>query len=211
MKPYLLYALLAATLSVTAPGQARFSGKEPNCEVGVVPAKYSDHSIFQIDATWVNDGGKTVKLESLRGRPMVLAFFFTNCEHSCPAITKDMKAMQTALSGKASANVNFVLVSMDPDRDNTEALTQFRAKHKLTGNRWTLLGGKAGAVKELAERAGFQYYPGSKTQFAHSLLITVLNAEGEIVHQQAGIGVDRKGAIAAVEKLAKQKGTAPKR
>lgn len=205
MKTLLLSALISSAIGLSLQAKAPETEKAPNCEVGVAPGKYSDHSIYRLDSDWMTDAGKTMKLESLRGKPMVLALFFTHCEHSCPAITKDMKAMQAALSRGTSAKVNFVLVSIDPDRDNTEALTGFRTQYKLTGDRWTLLSGKAGAVKDLSERVGFKYYPGSKTQFAHSLLITVLNADGEIVHQQVGIGADRKGAIATLEKLAAQK------
>jgi hypothetical protein len=33
-------------------------------------------------------------------------------------------------------------------------------------------------------------------------MVTVLDGTGEIAHQQVGIGVDRQGAIATLEKLA---------
>jgi protein SCO1/2 len=112
-----------------------------------------------------------------------------------------MKAMQTALPASASNRVQFVLVSIDPERDSAAALKEFRTKHKLTGERWTLLTGSHESVRQLAEKLGFNYAAGSKTQFAHSLLITVLDDKGVIAHQQAGLGVDRRSAITTLEKL----------
>jgi protein SCO1/2 len=97
------------------------------------------------------------------------------------------------------------MVSIDPDRDSAAALKEFRRKLKLTGKHWTLLTGSPDSVRQLSEKIGFNYSPGSKTQFAHSLLITVLGGNGEVAHQQAGLGVDRREAIATVEKLAKAK------
>jgi protein SCO1/2 len=205
MKSLLLALTLAATaLLVAAPDKKPAIQTGPNCEVGLVPGKYSEKSIYQLTSDWTDADGKKVRLDSLRGRPVVLVLFFTNCQHSCPFIVNDLKAMQKALSGRASDRVQFVLVSIDPARDSAAALAEFRTKHKLTGERWTLLTGNPDSVRQVAEKIGFNYAPGSQTQFAHSLLVTVLDGKGEIAHQQAGIGADRKGAIATLEKLSKK-------
>ena len=203
MKSLLLALTLATVTSLFAAPEKRSPVQTvPNCEVGLMPGKYSERSIFRLAADWTDDSDKPVRLESMRGRPVVLALFFTNCQHSCPFIVRDMKAMQAALSAKASDRAKFVLVSIDPERDSAAALKEFRMKHKLTGERWSLLTGNHEAVRQLAEKLGFNYAPGSKTQFAHSLLITVLDGKGEIAHQQAGLGVDRRSAVSNVEKLA---------
>ena len=84
--------LVAAEKEKAAPG------KDPTCEAGMPPAKYSEKSIYRLDSTWNTDAGRNIRLDSLRGRPVVMVLFFTNCEHSCPFIVRDMKAMQSALS-----------------------------------------------------------------------------------------------------------------
>jgi protein SCO1/2 len=203
MKARLVFLLLLpfATTAVFAEKKPP-AKKEFTCEVGLPPGKYSEKSVYRLGSTWTSDAGKEVKIDSLRGRPVVMALFFTNCEHSCPFIVKDMKSMQSALTVQAMEKVDFALVSIDPERDSPEALKAFRAKHKLPDEHWTLLRGTPEAVKRLAERLGFNYAAGSKTQFAHSLMVTVLNSSGEVAHQQVGIGVDRRSAVAALEKLA---------
>ena len=64
-----------------------------------------------------------------------------------------------------------------------------------------MLTGSHDAVNQLAEKIGFSDAPGSKTQFAHSLLVTILDGNGDAAHQQAGVGVDRRDAITKLENL----------
>ena len=201
----LLLPLLAATLAPAATAKKAAPVKDETCEVGLPLGKYSEKSIFRVPCSWTNDAGENVKLNALAGKPVVIAMFFTNCVHSCPMIARDMRSIQNGLSSKAAEKAQFVLVSIDPERDTREALAAFRKKNRLTGTEWTLLTGKPECVKQLADRLGFVFAPGSKLQFAHSLLITVLNGAGEVAHQQTGLGVDRHTAIETVEKLAAAK------
>ena len=162
--------------------------KPPCCREGLPPGKYSEKSLYALKSAWTSDVGREVKLEVLRGRPQVIALFFTNCEHSCPLIVADMKTIDKALPRSVRGKVDFLLVSIDPERDTPEALRAFRAKHELPTERWTLLRGSTEATRELAGMVGFNYQPGSPTQYAHSLLITIINESGESVFQQAGLG-----------------------
>lgn len=173
----------------------------PCCRKGLPPGKFSEKSFYSLDATWTADVGKEVKLAALRGRTQVMALFFTSCKYSCPLIVKDMKAIEKGLPANVRDRVDFLLVSIDPERDTPEALRAFREKYGLSIKHWSLLRGKAEDVKKLADLMGFRYYPGSNLQYAHSLLITVLNPAGEIVFQQSGVGNTRDEALAAVLRL----------
>jgi protein SCO1/2 len=177
--------------------------KPPCCREGLPPGKYSEQSLYRLDATWTSDVGREVKLEVLRGRPQVIALFFTNCEHSCPLIVADMKAIDRAVPSTIRGKVDFLLVSIDPERDTPEALRAFRDKHALPTERWTLLRGSPEATRELASLIGFNFQPGSPTQFAHSLLISIVNEAGEIIYQQAGVGRPPTEAVAALARTSK--------
>lgn len=177
--------------------------KPPCCREGLPPGKYSEKSIYTLESKWTSDVGKEVRLDVLRGRPQVVALFFTNCQHSCPIIVADLKRIEKALPAKARAKVDFLLVSIDPERDTPAALRAFREKHRLGTEHWTLLRSDSDSVQRLAEMMGFRYYPGSSSQFAHSLLITVLNGAGEIVYQQSGLGADSRDPVATLVRLVK--------
>lgn len=204
--PILIVATLAFANSVCfARGESPAVKKAQTCEEGLPPGKYSEKSLYRLNATWTSDAGRQLKLSALHGRPQVMALFFTSCQHSCPLIVADMKGVEKALSKRARNGVGFLLVSIDPARDSEEALSAFRTKHGLDAEHWRLLRGSPEAVRELAEKSGFNYYPGSTTQFAHSLLLFVLNDSGEIVFKQSGIGNDRKELVATLTRLVSKK------
>lgn len=201
-------ALGATPLWVATAKTPAKAPEPPCCREGLPPGKFSEKSIYSLDATWTADVGKEVKLSALRGRPQVMALFFTSCEHSCPLIVKDMKAIEAGLPANVRDKVDFLLVSIDPARDTVEALRAFREKYELAIKHWSVLRGSTEDVKKLADLVGFRYYPGSNLQYAHSLLVTVVNPDGEIVFQQAGIGSVRDDALAAVLRMVAPK---PKR
>ena len=188
------WAFAVAEPKIAAP-------QPPCCREGLPPAKYSEKSLYSLNPIWTSDVGREVKLEVLRGRPQVIALFFTSCEHSCPLIVADLKAIDKALPANIREKVDFLLVSIDPERDTSEALRAFRAKHELPTGRWTLLRGSAEATRQLAEMVGFNYLPGSPTQYAHSLLISIIDEAGVIVFQQVGLGRPPDDAVASLSRV----------
>ena len=173
----------------------------PCCRDPLPPAKYSERSVYSLENTWTSDVGKTMKLDLLLGRPVVLTLFFTKCEHSCPLILRDLKDLESKLQRDVRARTDFVLVTIDPQNDTVNALRAYRDKHNLPADRWVLLRGTEADVGALAEHVGFKYLKGSDYQFGHSVLITILNPTGDIVYQQVGVGVDRSESVKTLENL----------
>ena len=127
--------------------------------------------------------------------------FFANCQYACPLIVNDMQRIEAALTPAQRARVGFTLVSFDPTRDTPEALAEYRKVRSLAAERWTLLRGEPDDVQELAALLGVRYKQDARGQFAHSNVITVLNAEGEITRQQVGLSQDIQESVRIVAKL----------
>jgi protein SCO1/2 len=159
-------------------------------------------SLYQLEAKWTNDGGATVQLASLRGEPVLLAMFFASCEYACPVLVTDMLRVRDALPADVREKTRFVLVTFDVERDTPAALKAYRARMRLD-ERWTLLRGDSSNVQELAMLLGVKFKQDARGQFSHSNLITVLNRDGEIVHQRAGLMGDISEAAKAVQLAAK--------
>lgn len=160
----------------------------------------TDKSIYQLDSSWTNDSNATVKLASLKGRPQVVAMFFANCTYACPLLVYQLQQLETALPPSLRTNVDFLLVSFDTERDTPAALHAYRAQHEL-GKNWTLLHGNSSDVLDLAALLNVKFKKDAQGQFMHSNVITVLNADGEIVYQQSGLGQDNAATIRAIEQL----------
>jgi protein SCO1/2 len=124
---------------------------------------------------------------------------YTSCAQACPAIVAEMKRVEASL-GADAARVGFVLASMDPARDTPEKLAEFAGRAGLDPARWSLLGAEDGDVLELAAVLGVQYRRLPDGEFTHSNMLTVLDANGEIVHRQLGLGEGTAETAAAARR-----------
>lgn len=174
----------------TAHAQMKMASGEP-----------TDESIYNVSSVWQNRYGHEVTLDSLRGKVQVVAMVYTHCEFACPRILADMRRIRDRLSEEELNSTNFVIVSIDPERDTPERLQNFAAENDLSDEHWTLLNGDQGDILELAALLGVKYKRISKTDFTHSNMISVLNKKGEIVHQRKKLGDDPVAIVEAIQKL----------
>lgn len=163
----------------------------------------TDKSIYQVETTWTSDLNKPFKLAQLTGKPQIVAMFFASCKYACPIIVHDIRRIEAGLKEAGITNVGFVLVTIDVERDTVQRLHAYREQRGLDDN-WLLLRGTSEDTLELGALLGVKYKKDARGQFAHSNVITVLNAAGEIVHQQVGLNVEPAETIAAVKSLAKK-------
>ncbi len=89
--------------------------------------------------TLTNQLGQTVTLDSLRDQVVVLTFLYTYCPDVCPIITTQLKDVHTQLAEEASS-VEFIAISVDPERDTVEAAREYLKRWKLA-DEWQYLVG----------------------------------------------------------------------
>ncbi len=171
--------------------------KAPAAEAAAAATALPAGSLYQLEAAYTTDAGRPFRLAELRGRPVVLAMFFASCNYACPLIVADLTRLHAALPAPLRDEVALVLVSFDVARDTPEVLARYRAE-RLLGPQWTLLRGDDDAVAELAALLGVKYKQEADGQFAHSNLFTVLDRDGEVVHQRAGLQGGLPEAAAAL-------------
>lgn len=178
-----LHCLLPALATFAAAACAR-PNSTPAVDVATVhtPLAHGDFSVYELGSAWRDQTGRVRELASLRGAPRVLAFVYTHCSAACPITIAELKRI--AAVTPAAAEV--VLVSLDPSRDTPEQLARYAAEHGLT-QRWTLLSGSDASVRDLAATLGVRYERLSSEDLAHGNVLTVLDAEGQMVHQQSGL------------------------
>ncbi len=163
--------------------------------------EFSENSIYQLEsdlpdglsadkAGWTDQSGKKFSLAQLEGNPVVLTMFFASCTYACPILVNDMKKIESEIPENELSSYMFVLISIDPERDTPQKLAKFAQEKKLDKKRWMLLTGNSDEIMELAALIGFKYKKDNKGDFSHSNLITFLNKEGEIIHQQVGLNQD---------------------
>lgn len=167
----LVFALLAVA-AVAAPAQAPLPRD----------------SVYQLPATLVDQGGKSWDWRSKRGTPQVVAMFYTSCQYVCPLIVDSGKAVERALSAEERAKLGILLISMDPARDDPEALMSVARKRKLDDTHWSLASPAPDGVRSVAGVLGVRYRQLADGEFNHTSALVLLDRDGRIVARTEQIG-----------------------
>ncbi|WP_237275427.1 SCO family protein [Tenacibaculum ovolyticum] len=161
----------------------------------IVSNEISDESIFNLTSKWNTEEGNSIVLKDLRGKTLVMVMIYTTCKAACPRLVADMRNIEKQVPKEYNNNLRYVLVSIDPETDTPEKLKAFAKENLMDGEHWTFLQGTKTSVREFANVLAVKYKEISPLDFSHSNIISVFNPEGELVHQQEGLGVDNKETI----------------
>ena len=192
-----LATIITATALLVGIGKAQ----EP-ADREIPPGKASEGSIYDLDSTWRSQEGTALKLADLEGKVRVVAMGYTSCQFACPRIIADLKRIDSGLSEeeKKSGRIQISFISIDPETDTPERMKKLEKDYAVDPKRWLLLTGDEDGVLELAVALGMKYRQTSAIDFAHSNIITVLAADGQIAYQTSKIGEDLSKVFEAIRR-----------
>lgn len=154
-------------------------------------------SVYRLDAPFSDQDGKTFTLAQRRGRPQIVAMFYTSCRYVCPLIVDSAKGVEHALSEQERDRLGILLVSMDPARDDTAALKSVFDRRKLDGTRWTLARADERHVRALAALLGVRYRALADGEFNHTSSLVLLDDEGRRIASSGALGATPDPAFLA--------------
>jgi len=209
MKTRLLSCIVFAMPLLAAEPEAKKACCEAETEPGPEGHKLeataaAKGSILDFEHQWTDQTAKPFRLASLAGKPVVLTMGYASCQFACPRLMADMMAIERGLTEAEKASTHFVFVTIDPDKDTPASLTEFLKTYQADPIRWHALRGTADDTRELSVALGIRFKSIDGGDFAHSNLITLLDADGTIIHRQQGLGGDPAELIKVLrESLAK--------
>jgi protein SCO1/2 len=98
---------------------------------------------------FTNQLGEQVSLNDLKGKIIVLDFFFTHCPTICPKLAIAMKKLQKSFPNNDSI-VQFVSISIDPKHDSVEQLRNWARKFSVDPDSWWLGTGDRDSIYNFA-------------------------------------------------------------
>jgi protein SCO1 len=194
----ILLGLALSSCSETNPTDAHAAHQKTEA---TIVTELSDMSLYNLESEWQTEDNESIKLVQLNGKVQLVAMMYTNCTYACPRIVADLKRIEAKLNNYKNGEVGIVLVTMDPENDTPAKLQQFATDNNLDPERWTLLTSSEMNIQELAVLLNMKYKNGGNGEIAHSNIITVLNAGGEIIHQQEGLGKDPDETVKTIDGL----------
>ncbi len=193
-------ALLALTLALFVPLICYFAVKSMGEAAGEMPRHYFMDSVTTkqergktIDDTiWhkipnfalTNQYGDKVSLYDFKGKIIVVNSFFTRCPNICPGLTRNIRKLQTSFENPKKKTytdttiVQFLSLSIDPERDSVAALKKWSDRFFVNSNNWDLLTGPKKEIYDLLLhelKIGAQDGAGIDTNFIHSEKVMLLD------------------------------------
>lgn len=159
-------AILALILAIAMPLAGYYIVKYYSKEAVHMPARYfiPDSVIVSekngktvTDTVWhkvknirlTNQFGKTVSLDDLQGKILVVNFFFSRCPTICPGLAHSMKKLQSSFV-KNDSIVQFISISVDPEHDSVPQLRKFADRFNANHDTWWFVTGDKNEIYDFA-------------------------------------------------------------
>lgn len=124
--------------------------------------------------------------------------FFGNCQSTCPMVLNRLKSLESQLPKDWGNKAGFVMVTMDPRRDDSGSLAEYRRHASLSADRWTLLRGNEEDTRELAMILGVAFSPSAKNGgMEHNVSMVLLDRKGSIIRKDENLD-DEPGQLKAL-------------
>ena len=199
----LLFSSLAGAYAQVSPTGEKQMGepadnKLPTLLHGVNIEQHLNQQL-PLDATFVDETGKTVKLgQYFDGKhPVLLALVYYRCPILCSEELKGLTGALEMVSYQPGKDFQIVAISIDPTETPAIAASKKREYVKYYGHPesasgWHFLTGQQPAITAVAKATGFDYVPmpgpdGKMDQFAHASALQIVTPEGKIAQYYLGV------------------------
>jgi protein SCO1/2 len=195
-------ALLALCIVALLPLVSYFIVKEISKDAVIMPPRYFADTVINkvvngktvTDTIWhtipnitlTNQFGDQVSLDDIKGKIIVVDFFFTRCPSICPFLTKNVKGLQDAMKMKDfrkkidSSFVQFISFTVDPERDSAQALKKYADKYGVNHDTWWFVTGPKKKIYDFAFnelKLGLHDGAGMDSNFIHTEKLVLLDRE----------------------------------
>ena len=148
--------------------------------------------------------------QDFKGKPFLLGFIFTNCPDVCPLTSHNFQLVQEEAKNEGIKEVNFVLISFDPDRDKPWVLKDYAGLRNIDESNFKLLTGDKDTIKALMKKMQVVAIPGdtSKTPdgdliyfFIHTDRAFLIDKNNRIRTEYRGSKLDISQAVKDLKAL----------
>ncbi len=127
--------------------------------------------------------GRSIGLNVLKGKAVVLHFIYTNCPDICPLHAERIAEIQEMVNRTPMRGVvQFVTITTDPKNDKGDILKEYGEIHGLDPVNWTFLTSGPENLKmtrDLVESFGHKFIETDDGYQVHSVVTHIIDLEGK--------------------------------
>ena len=139
----------------------------------VAEAKKEDGWLKEFELT--ERSGKSIQSQDLRGEPYIACFFFSTCPGTCTRQSNQMQLLQNKFKGKP---IKFVSISVDPEIDTPDVLSEYADKFQANKDRWLFLTGDMGYIIRIGTE---KFFLSGVEKRGHPDKFCLVDAQGDLV------------------------------
>lgn len=133
--------------------------------------------------SFVNQDGKLVNQDDVKGKVYVAEYFFTTCPGICPTMNTNLKRVYDRFSGQDG----FLILShtSDPERDSVPVLKRYADSLGVNTDQWIFLTGRKDSLYKTARLSYTIDDPANNLKsieddFLHTQFWALVNQNGEV-------------------------------
>lgn len=141
------------------------------------------------DITLVDQNGRAVSLASLKGRPVLVDFIYTECPGPCLMLTSKMVNTAKLLRAQMGTQVQLLSISIDPAHDTPAALSRYAKAQGANMKGWLFLTGSPQQIDDVLARYNLRRAVQSNGLIDHVVEFFLLGPNGQQLRQYAATEV----------------------
>jgi protein SCO1/2 len=152
----------------------------------------------------INQDGQPFSLAAQHGKVAVVTFIYASCADTCPLLTSKMVGMQKKLGKDFGRRVEFVSITVDPERDTAEVLRRYGEAQGANFAGWAFLTGSAAQIQDVARRYGIFVKKQERGDVDHTFLTSIIDQSGTLRVQYLGVRFDPNEFLRDVRSVLKE-------
>jgi protein SCO1 len=167
-----------------------------------VPAAKSwpPDSVYYADVALETSRGDKTTFAAGGGRVRIVSMFYASCSVACPLTVDTMRRIDGVLTPAERARLAILLVTLDPQHDDSSVLGEFAREHRIDDPRWTLGRASPADTRKLGGALDVRYRQLDDGNFNHSTVLVLLDPAGRVLARTDQMGAPDPAFVAAVRK-----------
>jgi protein SCO1/2 len=150
---------------------------------------------------FVDRRGRTLELDELRGKPLVVSLIYTSCAHTCPMLTSHLaNTVKIAREALGDDSFRVLTLGFDTPVDTPVRMASFARERAIDLPGWYFASADAATIDAFSRELGFVFFP-SAAGFDHLAQTTVLDADGRVYTQVYGQSFDPPSLVEPLKQL----------
>jgi protein SCO1/2 len=151
--------------------------------------------------TFLNRGGRIVRLSDYRGKPLVIDMIYTHCPLVCATKTRNLDALKLSRDALGADSFSVLTIGFDTENDTPEAMDDFAKRMDVKLPNWEFVSADSDTIKKLSKDLGFIFFPSPGGGFDHITQTTFIDAQGRVYQQIYGDEFDNRTLLEPLKNM----------